>query len=219
MGPLFSFRSFKRPAMPLPSAVDVSCYAERGPKQRDQGQNRNLEKDAHASLPRITKAAVRNERDGRLSTTMVPSAGSCVSPRRNTPYSYKIAFERIQMAIHTNSRLTHIPGLAGATKDRVFLWRRRAATGAAGALALVMAYGVIFGHNGLTAFAHKREEARALQLQTQELQKENDRLHEHVDHLQNDPGAIEHQAREDLHYTRAGEVIVTTGKAATGIKP
>jgi cell division protein FtsB len=30
-----------------------------------------------------------------------------------------------------------------------------------------------------------------------------------VDLLQNDPGAIEHQAREELHYTRAGEVIYT----------
>ncbi len=41
----------------------------------------------------------------------------------------------------------------------------------------------------------------------QQLQKENDRLHEHVDRLQNDPSAIEHAAREELHYTRAGEVI------------
>jgi cell division protein FtsB len=108
-----------------------------------------------------------------------------------------------------NPKLTHLPSLAGAAKDRVYLLRRRAATVATGALALVMAYGVVFGHNGLTAFAHKREEAKSLQLQMQQLSKENDRLHEHVDHLQNDPGAIEHQAREELHYTRAGEVIYT----------
>jgi cell division protein FtsB len=106
-------------------------------------------------------------------------------------------------------KLTHLPSLAGAAKDRMYILRRRAATVATGALALVMAYGVVFGHNGLTAFAHKREEARSLQLQMQQLTKENDRLHEHVDHLQNDPGAIEHQAREELHYTRAGEVIYT----------
>jgi cell division protein FtsB len=43
----------------------------------------------------------------------------------------------------------------------------------------------------------------------QRLQVENDRLKEHVDRLANDPGAIEHQAREELHYTRAGEVIYT----------
>jgi cell division protein FtsB len=61
----------------------------------------------------------------------------------------------------------------------------------------------------LTAFAHKREEARELQVQTQQLQLENGRLKEHVDELQSDPAAIEHQAREELHYTRAGEVIYT----------
>ncbi len=106
-----------------------------------------------------------------------------------------------------------LPELAGAAKDRVYLWRRRAATIATTTLALMMAYGVIFGHNGLTAFAHKREEAKVLQQQTQQLQKENERLHEHIDHLQSDPDAIEHEAREELHYTRSGEVIYTLPNA------
>jgi cell division protein FtsB len=108
------------------------------------------------------------------------------------------------------TRLTaKLPELAGAAKDRVYLWRRRAATIATTTLALVMAYGVVFGHNGLTAYAHKREEAKELQQQVLQLQKENERLHEHVDHLQSDPDAIEHEAREELHYTRSGEVIYT----------
>lgn len=102
-----------------------------------------------------------------------------------------------------------LPELAGAAKDRIYLWRRRGATFATAALALVMAYGVVFGHNGLTAFAHKRQEATLLQQQMQQLQKENDRLREHVNHLQSDPDAIEHEAREELHYTRSGEVIYT----------
>jgi cell division protein FtsB len=92
---------------------------------------------------------------------------------------------------------------------RLYESRRKVATLGAGVLAIVMGYGVIFGHNGLTAFAHKREEARGLQVQTQKLQQENGRLREHVDQLQNDPAAIEHQAREELHYTRSGEVIYT----------
>jgi len=108
-----------------------------------------------------------------------------------------------------------LPELAGAAKDRIYLWRRRAATIATATLALVMAYGVIFGHNGLTAFAHKREEAKVLQGQMQQLQKENDRLHEHITHLQSDPDAIEHEAREELHYTRSGEVIYTLPNANT----
>jgi cell division protein FtsB len=72
-----------------------------------------------------------------------------------------------------------------------------------------MGYHVVFGQNGLIAYEHKREDTRALQVQTQTLKQENDRLRGHVDRLQNDPGAIEHQAREELHYTRSGEVIYT----------
>ncbi len=72
-----------------------------------------------------------------------------------------------------------------------------------------MGYDVVFGHNGLTAFAHKREEARSLQQQMQQLQTENEKLQGHVERLQSDPSAIEHEAREELHYTRSGEVIYT----------
>lgn len=110
---------------------------------------------------------------------------------------------------HTLKLTAKLPALAGAAKDSVYLWRRRAATFATGTLALVMAYGVVFGHNGVTAFMHKRAEARELQQQMQQLQKENERLTEHIDRLQSDPDAIEHEAREELHYTRAGEVIYT----------
>jgi cell division protein FtsB len=95
------------------------------------------------------------------------------------------------------------------------MWRHRAATAAVGALALVMAYGVVFGHNGITAFAAKRREARQLQAQTLQLQRENERLHGHVDRLQNDPSAIEHEARQEFHYTRPGEVIYTLPEAKT----
>jgi cell division protein FtsB len=117
--------------------------------------------------------------------------------------------------LQSKSKLaSQIPAIAGAAKERAYLWRRRAATIATASLALIMAYGVIFGHNGLTAFAHKREEAKSLQIQTQQLQKENELLREHVERLQNDPGAIEHEAREELHYTRAGEVIYTLPPAS-----
>lgn len=88
-------------------------------------------------------------------------------------------------------------------------WRRRAATAAVGGLAVFLGYHVVFGHNGLTAYEHKRQEARSLQAETEALRRENERLLGHVDRLRNDPGAIEHQAREELHYTRAGEVIYT----------
>jgi cell division protein FtsB len=94
-------------------------------------------------------------------------------------------------------------------QTRAYSARRKAATVAATVLAVFMGFHVVFGHNGLTAFEQKRETARALQAQMRILQLENDRLLGHVDRLQNDPGAIEHQAREELHYTRTGEVIYT----------
>lgn len=93
--------------------------------------------------------------------------------------------------------------------DRVYGERRRFATVAASLLAVAVGYHVVFGQNGLTAYRQKRESARALEYQVRELERENEALRGHVDRLASDPGAIEHQAREELHYTRPGEVIVT----------
>jgi cell division protein FtsB len=87
--------------------------------------------------------------------------------------------------------------------------RRRIATAAAIVLAVFLGYHVIFGQNGVTAYQQKRVEDKELQKQIQQLQDENGRMKDHVDHLQNDPDAIEHEARERLHYTRPGEVIYT----------
>jgi cell division protein FtsB len=93
--------------------------------------------------------------------------------------------------------------------ERLRLGWRKLATGAAAVLALAMGYHVIFGQNGLTAYEQKRQETQALDSQLHSLQRENDLLKGHVDRLQSDPNAIEHQAREELHYTRPGEVIYT----------
>ena len=87
--------------------------------------------------------------------------------------------------------------------------RRRLATAAAVVLAVFLGYHVIFGQNGVTAYQQKRVEDKDLQKQIQQLQDENGRMKDHVDHLQNDPDAIEHEARARLHYTRPGEVIYT----------
>src|ERR1700730_5437845 len=93
--------------------------------------------------------------------------------------------------------------------ERSQLGWRKVATGAAGVLALAMGYHVIFGQNGLTVYQQKRQGSRTLDKQLHSLQPENDLLKGHVDRLQNDPIAIEHHAREELHYTRPGEVIYT----------
>jgi cell division protein FtsB len=85
--------------------------------------------------------------------------------------------------------------------------RRKAATLAAAVLALAVGYHVVFGANGLTVYEQKRHETHTLTQEMQVLEHENEQLQGHVDRLQNDPNAIEHQAREELHYTRPGEVI------------
>lgn len=90
-----------------------------------------------------------------------------------------------------------------------FAGRRKAATLTAAALALGVGYHVVFGANGLTVYMQKRAENRSLKQQTAELERENSELQQHVDRLRNDPDAIEHQAREQLHYAKPGEVIYT----------
>lgn len=102
----------------------------------------------------------------------------------------------------TNPNVVRAAGFA-------YRMRRRIATAAAIALAVFLGYHVIFGQNGVTAYQQKRVEDKELQKQIQQLQDENGRMKDHVDHLQNDPDAIEHEARERLHYTRPGEVIYT----------
>ena len=92
---------------------------------------------------------------------------------------------------------------------RVLEQRRRFATVAAGVLAVGVGYPVVFGQNGLTAYQQKLQDARSLQQQLEMLTEENEALKGHVQRLESDPGAIEHQAREELHYTRPGEVIIT----------
>jgi cell division protein FtsB len=92
---------------------------------------------------------------------------------------------------------------------------RKGLTAAAAALAIGLGYHVVFGQNGLTAYEQKRHDARVLDSQLKSLERENELLKGHVDRLQNDPNAIEHQAREELHYTRPGEVIYTLPPATS----
>jgi cell division protein FtsB len=113
------------------------------------------------------------------------------------------------------SRLTSIREFCGS----ISLSQRKVATAGAALLALGVGYHVIFGANGLTVYEQKRQETHALNAQLQELQRENDRLKDHVDRLQDDPNAIEHQAREELRYTRPGEVIYELPTAPKGDAP
>lgn len=91
----------------------------------------------------------------------------------------------------------------------LFRMRRRIATGLVVVAALFFGYHAIFGENGLSIYEQKRAEDRAIQKQIGSLHQENDRLQQQVHALKSDPDAIEHEARERLHYARPGEVIWT----------
>jgi cell division protein FtsB len=127
----------------------------------------------------------------------------------------------------TRSTNTHTPsgtpGVLVRLLKRTHLGWRKVATGAGALLALAMGYHVIFGQNGLTAYQQKRQDTQSLDRQLHMLQRENEQLKGHVERLQNDPNAIEHQAREELHYTRPGEVIytlpATPGSSDTAAQP
>lgn len=94
-----------------------------------------------------------------------------------------------------------------AAGEALSIGKRKVATVAAAVLALGVGYHVVFGANGLTVYEQKRQETHHLNQRMQDLQRENDLLKDHVQRLQSDPNAIEQQAREELRYTRPGEVI------------
>jgi len=104
---------------------------------------------------------------------------------------------------------TERPNLRVRLASAAYRSRRRLATGLAFVVAVFLGYHVVFGQNGLTVYQQKRLEDRTLTRQIHDLQDENGKLKDHVTRLQDSPDAIEHEAREKLHYTRPGEVIYT----------
>ena len=94
---------------------------------------------------------------------------------------------------------------------RAALWAARAwrpaGTAVAVVLALLLTWHVINGKNGLQAWHKKRGEDLLLRKDINDLQQENARLKERIEKLKSDPDAIEHEAREKLHYAKPGEVI------------
>lgn len=86
-------------------------------------------------------------------------------------------------------------------------WRRRAATAGVTAIALYIAYFVVFGANGWLAYRHKKVEYEKLQKEVRQIQTENKQLEGNINSLKSDPKAIEKEAREQLKYAKPGEVI------------
>lgn len=100
-----------------------------------------------------------------------------------------------------------------ASREHREHWTRRfwrpAGTLLAVLLALLVTWHVIDGKDGLSAWQRKRSEERQYQQEIDRLQKENAQLRDRIQRLQSDPDAIQHEAREELHYAKPGEVIYT----------
>lgn len=114
------------------------------------------------------------------------------------------------MTEKTQQELT-IPGPPQPARESNAHWVERlwrpAGTLLAVLLALLVTWHVIDGKDGLSAWQKKRAEQRQYQQEIETLQKENAELRDRIQHLQSDPDAIEHEARQELHYAKPGEVI------------
>jgi cell division protein FtsB len=112
------------------------------------------------------------------------------------------------------SRVPQAEALVGKVvwKSRpVWLWVfgawRRLATAAVVLLTVWLSLHVMLGANGMVVYRQKRAEYQQLQKENQKLQQENELYTQRIKGLSNDPQTIEKEAREQLHYTRPGEVI------------
>ena len=94
--------------------------------------------------------------------------------------------------------------------------RRRIATGGVALLACLVGYSAVFGANGMLVYQRKKAEYRTLQQRLEAAQKDNDRLAQENRALRSDPAAIEREARQQLHYTKPGEVVFVAPAASFG---
>ena len=85
--------------------------------------------------------------------------------------------------------------------------RRRLATLGVGIVTVWLFLHVMFGANGMVVYRQKRAEYQNLSGEINQLQKENDHYSGQIKALQSNPDTIEKEAREQLHYTRPGEVV------------
>lgn len=112
-----------------------------------------------------------------------------------------------------------ISGLIDRAQQWLYRSRRRLATAAVGLLACIVAYHAVFGANGMVVYQQKKAEYRKLQQDNDVMQRENDRLQQQVKALKSDPATIEKEAREQLRYTRPGEMVYILPEASKPAAP
>ena len=84
---------------------------------------------------------------------------------------------------------------------------RQAGTALAIVLAALLMWHVINGQHGLSVWHKNHTQEHDLKKQIDDIQQENAQLRKQIDRLKTNPDAIEHEAREKLHYAKPGEVI------------
>ncbi len=77
-------------------------------------------------------------------------------------------------------------------------------------MAAFVAYHVFTANNGIKVYFQKKAEHRTLQQEVDRLKGENAELAKRVNALKSDPQTIEKEAREQLKYTKPGEVVFVT---------
>ena len=83
------------------------------------------------------------------------------------------------------------------------------------AATLWIATGVISAFSSMSTGAALIWLGEAMRKEIDDLQKENAGLRQRIEKLKNDPEAIEHEAREKLHYAKPGEVILLSPATAS----
>ena len=101
----------------------------------------------------------------------------------------------------------------------VYEERRRLATACVVVLTAWLFLHVTFGSNGMVVYRQKKAELRGLQTEVQGLQADNDQYVNQIKELKTDPKAIEREAREQMHYTRPGEIVYVQPPPTASEKP
>jgi cell division protein FtsB len=90
---------------------------------------------------------------------------------------------------------------------RLVQWRRLLASAAFALIAVALCAHVLLGNNGWVKYRQKKAEYQQLQQELQHMDEEKQRLDSEIKALKSDPKAIEKEAREQLRYSKPGEVI------------
>jgi cell division protein FtsB len=101
----------------------------------------------------------------------------------------------------------------------MYVLRRRLATATVAALTAWLFVHVVFGANGMVVYRQKKAEYQSLEKEINGLQKDNTRYNAEIKALKGDPETIEREAREQLHYTRPGEVVYVAPAPAGPAQP